>query len=349
MQKNKPSQLDHIIKDSKSFDLYASKVLRDKYYNELLTLDEKYCNNKAKIFSLSPFLAYQDFSMPNVGEAALGITSQNTTEEQERILLEKENLTLIKSVLENRKYHTLCQKLKNIISYPISESNQKQKAVRKKCETLYDAIQNSWVKREEYLELMEMSKSVKITTKSNVLTAQVHFKQDTIGELYTKPATQPKAKLVIQSQPKSQGEGVMQQTITPQPISQQPTSPKISFGERKNIWGEKRPVSRTSSLASNEERKEPARLKREGSVHSKSRINIGGVTFDETRTGKGRSTSREFSIGNKVIEGKHPELKRVASQLRQSSSSSRFTHEDQLKKREENLNKKFEGMSLGRE
>ena len=113
-------------------------------------------------------------------------------------------------------------------------------------------------------------------------------------------------------------------------------------------WGEKRPVSRSTSLASNEKRKELERSKREGFVHSKSRINIGGITFDETRTGKGRSTSREFSIGNKVVEGRHPELKRIASQLRQSISSSRFTHEDQLKKRDKSLNKKLGGMSFGK-
>lgn len=116
-----------------------------------------------------------------------------------------------------------------------------------------------------------------------------------------------------------------------------------------STWGEKqKSFSRTSLIQSNEERKEQPRLKREGSVHSKSRINIGGVTFDETRTGKGRSTSREFSIGDKVIEGKHLVLKRVASQPQNSISSSLIPPEDQIKKREASLNKKFGGMSFGK-
>ncbi len=99
-------------------------------------------------------------------------------------------------------------------------------------------------------------------------------------------------------------------------------------------WGQtQKPASRGVLIASNEKRKELERSKRAGSVHSTSRINIGGFTFDETRTGKGRSTSRGFSMGDKVIEGKHPPLKRVAKRLGQSRSSSQLSHTDQLEKR----------------
>jgi hypothetical protein len=122
---------------------------------------------------------------------------------------------------------------------------------------------------------------------------------------------------------------------------------KVTGTIKSNCGEQQKPASQTSLIQSNEKIKERGRS-REGFVHSKSRINIGSITFDETRTGKGRSTSREFSIGNKVVEGRHPELKRIASQLRQSRSSSRLSHEDQLEKREASLNKKFGRMSFGK-
>ena len=49
---------------------------------------------------------------------------------------------------------------------------------------------------------------------------------------------------------------------------------------------------------------------------------------------------------DKVIEGKHLALKRVASQLQNSISSSLISPEEQIKKREENLNKKFGGIGF---
>ena len=129
-----------------------------------------------------------------------------------------------------------------------------------------------------------------------------------------------------------------------------PTAQRETKSKLRN-WREKQKTASgnasASSLASEEEKKEP-RPKREGYVNSQSRINIGGVAFTETRTGKGRSTSREFSIGNKVIEGKHPELKSVAKRLVHSRSSSNLSHIDQLKKCDKSVNKKLGGMGFGK-
>jgi hypothetical protein len=118
--------------------------------------------------------------------------------------------------------------------------------------------------------------------------------------------------------------------------------------KRKSNWCEKQKhASRTSSLASHEERKEQPRLKREGSIGSISRLGYG---LTESRDAKGSSTQRTYTDAQTGASytSRHDNIKEVTKRLGHSRSSSRLSHEDQIKKREASLNKKFGGMSFGK-
>ena len=115
----------------------------------------------------------------------------------------------------------------------------------------------------------------------------------------------------------------------------------------KSNGGEKRePVSGTSSLTNNKERKERERS-REGSIGSISRLGYG---LTESREGKGSSTQRTYfdTQTGASYTSRHDNIKEVTKRLGHSRSSSRLSHEDQIKKREASLNKKFGGMSFGK-
>ncbi len=102
-----------------------------------------------------------------------------------------------------------------------------------------------------------------------------------------------------------------------------------------------------SSLASKEEKKELPRLIRGRGVGSSSKI---GSDFYEIRDKQGSSTQRSYidKQTGKVYTSRHDNTKEAIKRLTQSRSSSNLSHTDQLKKRDDSINKKLGGMGFGK-